>query len=241
MREPDREAIERALPWARRLRAYCRLAVEGVDRIPQGPCILAANHTGWLGLDFVNLFATVYEATGRVPRIATHPSYARVRWLKDWTERFGAYEVSVATSTRILDEKGIVTFFPEAEEGNFKPVWRRYQLQPFKPGFARVALATLAPVVPVLIVGGEDASPSLGKVQVKHDVGTVPIPLPLSLLPLPAKWRIAFLEPIDPGRYISEETSPDKDHAEAMARDVRQLMQRELDAQVKKRGRAFFP
>jgi hypothetical protein len=94
------------------------------------------------------------------------------------TEKFGAYEVSVATSTRILDEKGIVTFFPEAEDGNFKPVWRRYQLQPFKPGFARVALATLAPVVPVIIVGGEDANPSLGKVQVKHDLADVPIPQP---------------------------------------------------------------
>lgn len=240
MQEPDPEAIERALPLARRLRDYCRLKVEGVERVPEGACILVANHTGWLGLDYVNLFTTIYEAKRRVPRVATHPSYFQIKWVRELTERFGAYEVSVSTSTRILDEKGIVTFFPEAEDGNFKPVWRRYQLQPFKPGFARVALASLAPVVPVLIVGGEDASPSLGRLRVKHDLGDVPIPLPLSPLPLPAKWRIAFMDPIDPARYISEETSPDKDHAEAMASDVRQIMQRELDRQVALRGHPFW-
>lgn len=240
MQSPDEETIQRALPLARRLRDYCRLTVEGLDRVPEGACILVANHTGWLGLDYVNLFTSLYDGKGRIPRVATHPSYFQVKWVRDLTERLGAYEVSVATSMRILDEKGIVTFFPEAEDGNFKPVWRRYQLQAFKPGFARVALASLAPVVPVVIVGGEDSSPSLGKVHVKHDLGDIPIPLPLSPLPLPAKWRISFMEPIDPSRYISEETSPDKDHAEAMARDVRQLMQVELDRQVDLRGHAFF-
>lgn len=235
----DPAAIERALPWARKLRDYCRLTVEGVERVPEGPCVLVANHTGWAGLDFVNLYLTVYEATGRVPRIAAHPTYFQARWLREFTERFGAYEVSVATSTKILDEKGIVTFFPEAEEGNFKPVWKRYQLQEFKTGFARVALASLAPVVPVVIVGGEDASPSLGKLHVKHDLGVVPIPLPLSLLPLPAKWRIAFLPPVDPGKYLDQD-SPDKDHAEDMARDVRRTMQAALDEQVARRGHAFF-
>ncbi|HWH09241.1 MAG TPA: hypothetical protein VNX21_08575, partial [Candidatus Thermoplasmatota archaeon] len=75
---------------------------------------------------------------------------------------------------------------------------------------------------------------------VKHDLADIPIPLPLSPLPLPAKWRMAFMEPIDPGRYISEDTSPDRDHAEAMAQDLRRIMQAELDAQVAKRGRAFW-
>ena len=240
MTELDVDAVERASRALRKLRAYSRLEVEGVERVPDGPCILVANHTGWAGLDYANLFITVHDATGRIPRVAVHPSYFQVRAVRELGERLGFFEVSVQTSTQILDQKGIVTFFPEAEAGNFKPFWKRYQIQEFKPGFARVALATEAPVVPVVIVGGEDASPSLGRLHVKHeDVGDVPIPLPLGLLPLPAKWRIAFLEPVDPATYLSDD-SPDRDHAVEMARDVRATMQRALDEQLAKRGHPFF-
>lgn len=236
----DPTALEKALPLLQRLRRYSRLTVEGADNIPKGPCIIVANHTGWAGLDYANLFSTIHEATGRAPRVAVHPSYFHVKWMRDLGEKLGFFEVSVQTSTKILDDKGIVTFFPEAEAGNFKPMWKRYELQEFKPGFARVALATEAPIVPAIIVGGEDASPSLGKLHIKHnDLGDIPIPLPLGILPLPAKWRIAFLEPIDPARYLEAE-SPDRDVAEDMARDLRLLMQAELDKQVEKRGHPFF-
>lgn len=238
-RDLDLVAIERVAAKLRQLRAYCRLEVEGLERLPSGPFIVVANHTGWAGLDYANLFITLYEATGRVPRVAAHPSFFRVGWARDLGERLGFFEVSVATSTRILDEKGIVTFFPEAEEGNFKPIWRRYQLQPFKPGFGRVALAADVPVVPIVIVGGEDANPTLGRIRPLEDILDIPVPIPASLLPLPVKWRIAVMEPIDPARYLSDE-SPDKDLAEVMATDLRRDMQAELKRQLVKRGNPFF-
>ncbi|MFA5861612.1 MAG: 1-acyl-sn-glycerol-3-phosphate acyltransferase [Candidatus Thermoplasmatota archaeon] len=239
MRPPDPTSIEKAAEVLRRLRQYSRLTVEGIEHVPAGPCILVANHTGWAGLDYANLFITVYDGIHRAPRVAVHPSFFRVPALRDLGERLGFFEVSVQTSAQILDEKGIVTFFPEAENGNFKPFWKRYQLQEFKPGFARVALATEAPIVPVVIVGGEDANPSLGKLHIKHDLGNIPVPLPLNLFPLPVKWRISFMEPIDPARYLNDE-SPDKDHAETIARDVRAAMQEELDRQVAKRGNPWL-
>ena len=236
----DVATIDKASEALRKLRAYCRLEVEGLQNVPEGPDILVANHTGWSGLDYANLFITVYDATGRIPRVAVHPSFFQVRWMRELGEKLGFFEVSVQTSTRLLDEKGIVTFFPEAEAGNFKPFWKRYQLQEFKPGFARVALATEAPIVPVVVVGGEDANPTLGRLRIQHEaLGEIPIPLPLGILPLPVKWRIAFLPPVDPATYLADE-SPDKDHAETMARDLRALMQRELDVQLEKRGHPFF-
>jgi 1-acyl-sn-glycerol-3-phosphate acyltransferase len=231
----DPEAIERAAVYLRKVRAYCRLEVEGVEKIPQGPCVLVANHTGWAGIDYWNLFITVYDDAKRVPRVAIHPSYFRLAALRRLADQLGFFEVSVAKSTEILDKGGIVTFFPEAEEGNFKPVWKRYRLQPFKPGFARVALATEAPIVPVVIVGGEDANPSLGRFKAMEDLLHAPVPIPLNLIPFPVKWRIAFLDPIDPARYLERE-SPDQDVAEMMARDLRHTMQDALDEQVRKRG-----
>lgn len=235
MREPDEKAIAKAAERLRLLRSYCRLQVEGVERLPAGPFILVANHTGWAGLDYANLFITLHDDAKRVPRVAVHPSFFRVPSVGRKGEELGFFEVSVATSTRILDQQGVVAFFPEGEDGNFKPLWKRYRLQPFKPGFARVALATMAPVVPAVIVGGEDASPSLGRWRALEDALGMPVPIPLNLVPFPVKWRIAFLPPVDPARYLAEE-SPDKDVAEVMARDLRDIMQRELDAQVAKRG-----
>ena len=233
----DLDAIERGARTLRRLRRYCRLEVEGLDKLPSGPCILVANHTGWAGLDYANLFITVYDGAQRIPRVAVHPSYFRMAPMRARAARLGFYEVSVQTSTEILDRKGTVCFFPEAEEGNFKPVWKRYQLQPFKPGFARVALASLAPIVPVVIVGGEDANPTLGRLRPLEDLLDVPVPIPLSLLPLPVKWRIAFLDPLDPRDWLDDE--PDKDHAQQMADDLRARMQAELKAQLEKRGNPF--
>lgn len=239
MNEPDREAIEKVARSLRKLRSYGRLQVEGLERLPKGPAILVANHTGWAGLDYAMLFLSVYDGIGRIPRVAVHPSYFRMAPLRPRAEKLGFFEVSVQTSTQILDNKGLVCFFPEGEDGNFKPIWKRYQVQPFKPGFARVALASLAPIVPVSIVGGEDANPTLGRITPLEDILDIPIPIPLSFLPLPAKWRIHIGEPIDPGSYLSRQT-PDEDVAETIARDIRGTIQRDVDEQLAKRGNPFF-
>lgn len=237
VRDVDVEAIERLARPFRKLRDYCRLSVEGLENVPDGAAILVANHTGWSGLDYANLFLTLYDGIGRTPRVAVHPSYFRVAKVREEATKLGFFEVSVATSMRLLDEGGLVAFFPEAEAGNFKPIWKRYQLQSFKPGFARVALASMAPVVPVVIIGGEDASPTLGSVH--FDKLDMPIPIPLSILPLPVKWRIKFLPPIDPATYL-EADSPDKDAPAVMAADVQRRMQAEVQRQLDARGNPFF-
>lgn len=239
MDELDPDAIEKVAKSLRKLRAYFRLRVEGLDRLPDGPVVVVANHTGWAGLDYAMLFLSIYDGTGRIPRVAVHPGYFRMAALRPRAQKLGFFEVGVQASTRILDEKGLVCFFPEGEDGNFKPIWKRYQLQEFKPGFARVALASLAPVVPISIVGGEDASPTLGRVTPIEDILDVPIPIPLSLLPLPAKWRIHVNEPVDPHAYLDRQT-PDHDVAKIMAQDVRELLQRDVRRQLDERGSAFF-
>lgn len=237
VRDIDVERIEQFARPMRKVRDYCRLHVEGLENIPDGPAIVVSNHTGWLGLDYSNLFLTIYDNTGRIPRVAVHPSYFRMDKMRELAHELGFFEVSVGTSTKILDEGGLVSFFPEAEQGNFKPVWKRYQLQEFRPGFARVALASMAPVVPAIIIGGEDANPTFGSFRL--DKLDMPIPLPLSLLPLPVKWRIRFLEPIDPSTYL-EADAPDKDVAAAMAVDLRARMQREVDRELAARGNPFL-
>lgn len=232
----DHALVERALGPARLMHKYCRVEVEGLENVPAGAAVLAANHTGWTGLDFSNLFVTLHDGLGRVLRTAVHPTFFRTPGVRDLARRLGFFEVSVAKSASVLDAGGLVLFFPEAEAGNFKPIWRRYKLETFKPGFARVALASQAPIVPVVIVGGEEANPSLHRFDGWREKLGISLPLPVNVFPFPVKWRIRFMPPVSPDTYLKAEASVDSDVAETISRDVSVLMQKELMEQVRKRG-----
>ena len=97
--------------------------------------------------------------------------------------------------------------FPEGEKGMGKLWSDRYRLQRFgRGGFVKLALRTGAPIIPVAVVGAEEAAPMLGKVTwFAKNIGIPWIPVtptfpwlgPAGLLPLPSKWFVAFGEPID--------------------------------------------
>lgn len=234
----DPDLIETVAPAFRAMRRYSRLTVEGAEHLPAGKCVIAANHTGWLGLDYAFLFLVLYDDCGRFPRVAVHPTFYRVEKLDLLKERLGMFEVSVTAATKALDEGDVVVVFPEAEDGNFKPLWERRQLAPFKPGFARIALAADAPVVPVVIVGGDETSPNLAKLPTREKIG-LNLPLPLPLPPLPAKWRIRFLPAIDVGSYL-EGDAQDADAADALTRRVEAQLQDALGAEMDRRGHPFL-
>lgn len=239
MPDVDRELVEQIAPGFRRFRRYARLEVEGLDRVPKGPVVVAANHTGWLGLDYAMLALVLWDDAGRALHCAAHPTFFRLPAVRPWAERLGLYEAGVGQTLSVLDKGGATCFFPEGDEGNFKPVTERYKLQEFKPGFARAALAARAPVVPAVIVGGEDANPSLKRIDAFRPATGLSLPLPLNLFPFPVKWRIAFMDPIDPDQVLKR-ADVDEDVPAKLAAELRESMQRELDAQLRKRGNPFF-
>ena len=96
--------------------------------------------------------------------------------------------------------------FPEGVRGVSKYYHERYRLQRFgRGGFVRMALENGAPIIPVAVLGAEEAHPVLYKVNWLANVlrlpffpvsPTFPLLGPLGLVPLPAKWTIVFGEPI---------------------------------------------
>jgi hypothetical protein len=88
-----------------------------------------------------------------------------------------------------------VGLFPEGERGNTKPFWQAYRMRPWNRGFVRAAIARCAPIVPAAILGGEECVPVAWTVKfLERRIGAV-IGLPLSLVPLPSAWEIAFHPP----------------------------------------------
>ena len=138
----------------------------------------------------------------------------------------------------LLKKNNIIILFPEGEYGNFKPIKNKYRLQEFKRGFVRMALLTQAPIIPTVVIGAEETHITLSQLKfTKYLIGTV-LPLPLNVIPLPAHWKIKFLKPIH--LEYPPSAAEDRDLVHKIARQVRDLIQFQIDQELKKRNYIYI-
>jgi 1-acyl-sn-glycerol-3-phosphate acyltransferase len=150
---------------------------------------------------------------------------------------------------RLLEQDQLVAVFPEGVKGTGKPFSERYRLQRFgRGGFVEIALRTGAPIVPVAVVGSEEIYPKLADIPpVARMLGAPFFPVtptfpwlgPLGIVPLPSKWRIEFLEPIETASY-GPEAAADRALVLELSERVREEIQQALYANLVRRGPAFI-
>src|SRR5258706_106354 len=155
---------------------WFRVQATGLEHIPdKGRALLVANHAGSLPYDS----AMVMHAVRR-----DHPARRDVRPLVEDTvfhlpflgpvmNRIGGVRADPANAERLLEKDELVAVFPEGEKGMGK-LWKdRYRLQRFgRGGFVKLALRTRAPIIPVAVVGAEEATPMLAEgTWVGQDMG----------------------------------------------------------------------
>jgi 1-acyl-sn-glycerol-3-phosphate acyltransferase len=221
------------------IRKYFRLEVEGVEHLPKkGRAIVVPNHSGYAGFDAFMLGNEIRKYTGRIPRILAHHLWFINKTTSIPLEKMGITEATTNNGLGLLRRNNVIILFPEGEYGNFKPTHRRYRLQEFKRGFVRMALLTGSPIVPAVVIGAEETHITLSQLKfTKYLVGTI-LPLPLNVIPLPAKWRIKFLEPIH--LPYGPEAAEDKDLVHKIASQVRERIQFELNIEVQKRSYVYL-
>lgn len=221
------------------MRKYFRLEVTGIENIPRrGGAVIAPNHSGYAGFDAV-LLAHILQTEGkRVPRVLTHHFWFLTEATAIPAQKMGFTEATYENGVNALRKKNLVVLFPEGEQGNFKPTTQMYQLQDFKRGFVRMALETGSPIIPAIILGAEETHINLSKLKLTKFLRGTVLPLPLNIIPLPAKWRIHFLEPIHLPHKPEAMDDPELVHE--IAHEVQEIMQAALKKEIKKRGGAFF-
>ena len=225
---------------------WFRVHASGLEHIPaKGRALLVANHAGSLPYDS----AMVMHAVRR-----DHPARRDVRPLVEDTvfhlpflgpimNRIGGVRADPENAERLLRHDELVAVFPEGEKGMGK-LWKdRYRLQRFgRGGFVKLALRTRAPIIPVAVVGAEEAAPMLGKVTwFAKNIGIPWIPVtptfpwfgPAGLLPLPSKWYVQFGEPIDLG--ASSGAADDRLLVNKLADQIRSQIQTMIDGLLSKR------
>jgi 1-acyl-sn-glycerol-3-phosphate acyltransferase len=141
-----------------------------------------------------------------------------------------------------------VLVFPEGRKGTEKLYKDRYRLRRFgRGGFVEAAMRAQAPIVPVCVVGAEEAAPIFAQVSVLQKLtGLLYFPITPTfphfglfgmLGYLPAKFKIRFLEPI---HFPEEGMYRDKSLVQSVAQEVRGRIQENVWQMVGERKSVWF-
>ena len=213
---------------------YFRVEALSPERLPEGACVLVCNHSGVLPLDGPMIRTVLRRECGRSDaRWLVEDALFHAPFIGTLLNRLGAVRACPENAERLLDDDVPLAVFPEGFLGISKPMSRRYQLQRFgRGGFVKLALRAKVPIVPVAIVGAEEASPLWAKLPFKA-LGLPYFPL-TPLVPLPSKWTVSFLEPITVKRGSAKDAE-DPARVAQLTAQTRDAIQHELDRLVAER------
>jgi 1-acyl-sn-glycerol-3-phosphate acyltransferase len=235
-------------------RYWFRVEQEGVENVPpDGGALLVSNHSGALPPDAPMIMQAIRNE---------HPSPRPVymlgeHWFKGYpgvgmlTNKIGLVPAHPANAGRLLGDEGrLALVFPEGQKGSRKLYWQRYKLRRFgRGGFVNTALRSRVPIVPIAVVGAEEAMPIFAHVPpLERLTGLIYFPinhafphfgLAASLMYLPAKFKIRFLEPISLDRYEPEDAD-DLGLVQTLADQIRGRIQTEVNRLVASRRSIWF-
>ena len=235
-------------------RYWFRVEVEGIENVPsEGGALLVSNHSGALPPDAPMIMQAI-----RHEHPSPRPLYMLgEHWFKGYpgvgmlANKIGLVAAHPANAQRLLRDEGrLALVFPEGQKGSRKLFWQRYRLRRFgRGGFVRTAIRAGVPIVPVAVVGAEEAMPIFAHVPllqrltgliyfpVNHafphfgagrrphvPAGEVQDPLPRARRPVRLRAR---------GRRR-------RGARRRLAEDIRPRIQAELDELVAARGSVWF-
>jgi 1-acyl-sn-glycerol-3-phosphate acyltransferase len=233
-------------------RLWFRCEVEGVEHVPRsGGALVVANHAGALPPDAAMIAKAIKEEhpRGRPLHITVEHFFKGYPGFSMLLPKIGCVPAHPANVHRLLhDEEQLVLVFPEGRKGSEKLYKDRYRLRRFgRGGFVEAAMRAKAPIVPVAVVGAEEAAPIFAHVPaLQRLTGLIYFPITptfphfglLGMLGyLPAKFRIRFLPPVRPERWAdpSDEPWQDKALVQTVSDEIRDTIQREVLEMVAKR------
>lgn len=204
------------------VRRYHRLEVCGKEYIPENKsAIIAPNHSGsW---DWDTFFLTFALPERWIHTLYWDKYYYAPFWGKYFVQKMKAIPLSLEKGfdedllvNEYFKKNKLVCIFPE---GTVYPIWQRYKLGKFYPGVIHLALLGKVAVIPMAIIGVEEAAPVLAvyRNKKKKDPGHILASLPFIL---PFKIRIYFGEPIYYHEYYDKNLS--KDELYKLAEEVRE-------------------
>ncbi len=188
---------------------WFRVEWEHFDRIPtEGGALLVANHAGAIPSDAPVIMHGIESRLGRPVYGLADYFFRSVPFVGTMWARSGGVAARPENAERLLRDHGeLALVFPEGAKGPSKSFSDRYHLRRFgRGGFVEIAMRTGAPLIPLAVIGAEEAMPVLFEVPaIAKLLGTPYFPITANMLlmgaagmviPFPAKITISVLEPI---------------------------------------------
>lgn len=186
------------LAFGKLYRSYFSVKCYGTEHVPlRGRVMLVANHSGGYAVDASMLAAACFFDL-EPPRLAhgmVEKFVGRIPFVSEWASRIGQFPGLPEHARTLLSDERMLMVFPEGARGTAKLFRERHQLVRFGTGFMRLALETGTPIVPVAILGGGEAVPTIKNVRWLGKLLGLPyLPITPYLLafPLPANIAIHF-------------------------------------------------
>ena len=221
---------------------WFRVEVEGIENVPPtGGALLVSNHAGALPPDAAMIANAIKEEHSR-PRplhLTVEHFFKGYPGLSMLVNKLGGVPAHPANVHRLLcDEQQLVLVFPEGRKGTEKLYKDRYRLRRFgRGGFVEAAMRARAPIVPIALIGAEEAMPTFAQIGLlRRLTGLIYFPVTplfphlgplLGAAYLPAKFRIRFLPPV-PTDDMGDEPWSDTGLVQRVSDDVRATIQAEV-------------
>lgn len=251
----DAELEKGLLPLLRFLyRRWWRVEAVGIELIPDdGPVVLVANHSGSIfAYDgaMLRLAAAEHHARSRSVRPLLDAAISDLPVLGDVMARCGGVPATEENAETLLARGEVIACFPEAEQSYSRSFRHRYELGTFEDAtFLDAAVRAGAPILPVAIVGAEEAHPALARLDgLARRLGMPTLPVTPTfpwlgvggLLPLPSRWRIEVGRPIRGLERLDADVLTDARRRKRLTTRIRERVQALVDGAVERRGRAFL-
>jgi 1-acyl-sn-glycerol-3-phosphate acyltransferase len=233
---------------------WFRCEVEGIEHVPAtGGALLVANHAGALPPDASMIAKAIKEEHPR-PRplhLTVEHFFKGYPFFSMLVTKIGGVPAHPANVHRLLhDEQQLVLVFPEGAKATEKLYKDRYKLRRFgRGGFVEAAMRAKAPIVPVAVVGAEEAMPIFAHMSaLQRLTGLLYFPITPTFPHfglagfvgyLPAKFKIRFLEPVRTDD-MGEEPWLDRGLIQTVADEIRVRIQEELIDMLAHRRSVWF-
>ncbi len=233
-------------------RHWFRAEWEGLEKIPtDGGALLVSNHAGAIPSDAPAIMHGIETELGRPVYGLAEYIFRELPVIGTLWSRAGGVTAQPDNAYRLLREQNqLVLVFPEGTKGTSKSYSERYRLRRFgRGGFVEIAMRAGVPVIPIAVVGAEEAMPILWKSpQLAKLLGLPYVPVTANMLALgplgtvgyfPAKFKLRVLDPIsfdvppDQERYSRSRVMEESER-------IRRTVQEALYDMLRKRRSVWF-
>jgi 1-acyl-sn-glycerol-3-phosphate acyltransferase len=246
--------------WNPLMDYWFRMEIEGWSRLPDPPALLIGIHSGapfvwdaWtVGVQWWRHFGE-----RRVLHGTAHDALMAAPIIGRYFRAMGVLPAAPDSISAALAAGHDVAVWPGGEVDSLRPWSQRDEaVLGGRTGFVKMAVRAGVPIVPVATVGGPDAMPvltrgrnlakafqldKLARIKVMPFAFELPwgiAPAMLPEIPLPAKIRTAFQEPVKVAR--DPKKADDEDYVERKYEEVRKSIQSGMDELAQRRRLPLF-